>query len=242
MWPNDADGNAIRAALGSMLEKAGYTVVVPGAYEDGTTDYSSQIARFKAERCEIFNTFPLPPDFAVFWQQAAQQGYTRIVKIAQIAKTGIFPSQVEALGELGYNLSTGLPWGPTWPYRSAVLGMTNKQMADAYTKATGKYWNWQIGHTATLFDLGLAALRKSGNPKNKAAVSRAFRTLAVDTPLGRIDFRKGPIPGTVVNTPIIGGQWIKPRPGSKYKIEVVMTSNAGDPKVPIKAKLKPYNA
>ena len=60
--------------------------------------------------------------------------------------------------------------------------------------------------------------------------------------IGRIDFRKGPIPGTVVNTPIIGGQWIKPRPGSKYKIEVVMTSNAGDPKVPIEAKLKPYNA
>ena len=32
MWPNDADGNAIRAALGPLLEKAGYTIIDPGAY------------------------------------------------------------------------------------------------------------------------------------------------------------------------------------------------------------------
>src|SRR5581483_4631394 len=39
MWPNDADGNAIRASLGPALEKAGYTIVDPGAYQDGTNDY-----------------------------------------------------------------------------------------------------------------------------------------------------------------------------------------------------------
>src|SRR5690349_5398268 len=47
MWPNDADGNAIRAALGPLLEKDGYTIVDPGAYQDGTNDYSAQIAKFK---------------------------------------------------------------------------------------------------------------------------------------------------------------------------------------------------
>ena len=99
MWPNDADGNAIRAALGPLLKKAGYTIVDPGAYQDGTNDYSSQIATFKKHNCEIFNTFPIPPDFATFWRQAAQQGYTQMVKIAQIAKTGLFQSQVDALGE-----------------------------------------------------------------------------------------------------------------------------------------------
>jgi branched-chain amino acid transport system substrate-binding protein len=34
MWPNDADGNAIRMALGPLLQKAGYTIVDPGAYAD----------------------------------------------------------------------------------------------------------------------------------------------------------------------------------------------------------------
>jgi len=40
MWPNDADGNAIRTALGPALTKEGYTIVDPGAYQDGPNDYS----------------------------------------------------------------------------------------------------------------------------------------------------------------------------------------------------------
>ena len=56
---------------------------------------------FKQENCQIFNTFPIPPDFTTFWRQAAQQGYTKMVKIAQIAKTGLFASQVEAVGPAG---------------------------------------------------------------------------------------------------------------------------------------------
>ena len=44
MWPNDADGNVIRPNLGPTLTKAGYTVIDPGAYTDGTNDFSAQIA------------------------------------------------------------------------------------------------------------------------------------------------------------------------------------------------------
>src|SRR5207302_891789 len=75
LYPNDADGNAVRGALAPLLAKAGFTIVDPGPYEDGTTDFSAQITKFKTENCQIFNTFPLPPDFATFWRQATQQGY-----------------------------------------------------------------------------------------------------------------------------------------------------------------------
>ena len=67
--------------LAPALAKDGFTIVDAGPYEDGTTDYSAQIALFKKEKCEIFNSFPIPPDFAAFWRQAAQQGYTKMVKI-----------------------------------------------------------------------------------------------------------------------------------------------------------------
>ncbi len=107
LMPNDADGNALRTIFKPILEKAGFTVIDPGGYEDGTTDYSAQITKFKAENCEIFTTGPIPPDFAVFWRQAAQQGYTRMVKIAQIAKTGLFPSQIESLGLVGTEAGDG---------------------------------------------------------------------------------------------------------------------------------------
>ena len=103
MWPNDSDGNAIRGALGPLLKKAGYTIVDPGAYTDGTNDYSSQISKFKSANCEIFNTFPIPPDFATFWRQAAQQGYKP--KIVQIAKTGLFPSQISSFGKIGVDIA-----------------------------------------------------------------------------------------------------------------------------------------
>ncbi len=241
LLPNDADGNAIREHMVPLIAKAGFTTIDAGPYEDGTTDFSAQIAKFKAENCEIFNTFPIPPDFAVFWRQAAQQGYTRMVKIAQIAKTGLFPSQVEVLGSLGYNLATGIYWGPTFPYRSSLTGLTSPELTRDYEKATGRQWNQQVGMSLALFDGGFAALKQSSNPKSKAAVVKALSTLKDTTLVGPIDFSKGPVPNCYP-TPIIGSQWIKAKPGSKYKLGLVVVDNADDRRVPVAAKLKPYNA
>jgi branched-chain amino acid transport system substrate-binding protein len=242
MWPNDADGNAIRASLGPALKKAGYTIVDPGAYQDGTNDYSAQIAKFKAENCQIFNTFPIPPDFATFWKQAANQGYTKMVKIAQIAKTGLFPSQVAAVGSLGPGLASAAYWTPHFPYRSSLTGMSSKQIGDGYTKATGKQWNQQLGSSAALLDVGVAALKASGNPKDKNAVAKAMLHLKVETPNGVLHWGVGgtrnPVP-PVVATPIIGGQWV--RSTGKFPLDFVLCEHSTDPHVPIQARLKPYH-
>jgi branched-chain amino acid transport system substrate-binding protein len=241
LYPNDADGNGIRNHLAPALAKAGFTIVDPGGYEDGTTDFSSQIAKFKAENCEIFNTFPIPPDFATFWRQAAQQGYTRMVKIAQIAKTGLFPSQVEALGSLGPGLATACYWHKDFPYKSPLTGLASKEIAEGYEKASGKQWTQQLGATMSLFDAGIAALQASGDPLNKAGVAKAISTLKAPTTVGVIDFTKGPAPNCV-NTDIIGSQWVKAKPGGKFKLDMVITENANDKNVPVQAQLQPYNA
>ena len=245
MYPNDADGNAIRAVLAPLLKSAGYTVIDPGPYEDGTNDYSAQISRFILEDCQIFNTFPIPPDFATFWRQAAQQGYTKHVKIGQIAKTGLFPSQVSALGALGNGLASGVYWHPTWPYKSSLTGMTCKQLADGYESSSGKQWNQQIGASLSLFDVAAALLKASGDPKNKVKVAGTMKTLAVDTPVGHLDWTKPaslgpgapPIPN-VVSTPIIGGQW---KQGvSKWPVDFVICENSSDTNVPVASTLQPY--
>jgi branched-chain amino acid transport system substrate-binding protein len=236
MWPNDADGNAIRGALGPLLTTAGYTIVDPGAYTDGTNDYSSQIAKFKSENCEIFNTFPIPPDFATFWQQAAQQGYKP--KIAQIAKTGLFPSQVQSLGAIGVNLAGGAYWTPTFPYKSPLTGVTSKQLGDGYQSTIGKQWNQQLGPSLALFDVAAAVLTASGNPKDKKAVAKAMGSLSVDTPVGHLDWSKGPV-ANVVATPILGGQWVA---GSgAYPLDFVLCENSSDANVPVAAKLTAYS-
>ena len=241
LYPNDADGNAIRMNLAPALTKAGFTIVDPGPYEDGTTDFSSQIQQFKQAGVEIINTFPIPPDFATFWRQAAQQGLAKRIKIVETGKTGLFASQIEALGSLGIKMTAGSPWTPAFPYSSPLTGLSSKQLADGYQDATGRQWTLQIGQTMALFDAGIAALKASGNPNSKADVAAALSRLKVSTTIGELDWTKGPVPNCVTG-PIIGIQWEKAAADSKFKVDAVVVDNADDPNVPLGSKLVAYNA
>jgi branched-chain amino acid transport system substrate-binding protein len=240
MYPNDADGNAVRAVLAPELVKAGFTIVDPGAYETGTTDYSSQIALFKKEGVEIFNTFPIPPDFAAFWRQAAQQGLHKQIKIVQTAKTGLFPSDIEALGNLGVNISSAAYWHKAFPYKSSLTGQSGTELADGYEAESGKQWTQQLGATLSLLDAGVEALKASKDPKSKAEVAKAISTLKTTTIGGAVDFTSGPVPN-VAHGPIIGTQWVKSADG-KHMFDYVVTDNATDPNVVVAAKLLQYNS
>jgi len=239
MDPADADGMAIREHLDPALSKAGYTIVDPGPYQDGTTDYSSQISQFKAAGCELYNTFPIPPDFIAFWRQAAQQGLTRQMKIVQTAKFGLFPSDVEALGSLGHNLLSSAYWHKTFPYASPITGISSAKLASGYEASSGKQWQQQLGASQSLFDAGIAALGQATDPKDKAAVAKAMSTLNVTTTVGKVDFTKGPVPN-VATTVLINAQWVKAVSGP-YKLDYLVIENAADPNVPVTHKMRPYH-
>lgn len=239
MYPNDADGNAVRALLAPKLAEAGYEIFDPGAYETGTSDYSSQIAFFKDAGVEIFNTFPIPPDFAAFWRQAAQQGLHRQIKICQMAKTGLFPSDIEALGSLGDGLASAAYWHKDFPYISPVTGQTGTDLADGYEAATGRQWTQQLGASLSLIDVGMAALAASNTPTDKAAVAEAIAGLKTDTIGGVVDFTSGPVPN-VATGPIVGTQWVASE--GPHQFDYVITENATDANVPVTATLKPYGS
>jgi branched-chain amino acid transport system substrate-binding protein len=238
LYPNDADGNAIRQSLIPLLEKAGFKVIDAGAYNDGLNDFSAQIAKFKAAKAQILNTFPLPPDFATFWRQAIQQGYRPV--IAQIAKTGLFPSQVQALGNLGPGLATAAFWHPVFPYSSSLTHLDGKQIQAGY-EGTGKQWTQVLGTGLALFDVAVAAIKHAPKPKDKVGLANSISTLKVDTPVGHLDWTKGPVKN-VVDTIIPGAQWFKAPAGSKFPLQLLMTEHADDPKVPIQAKLKKFTS
>ncbi|UIK01952.1 ABC transporter substrate-binding protein (plasmid) [Rhizobium leguminosarum] len=240
MYPNDADGNAIRTHLAPALAKAGFTIVDPGAYETGTTDFTAQIALFRQEGVEIFNSFPIPPDFAAFWRRAAQQGLTQQIKICQIAKTGLFPSDIEALGDLGLNIGSAAYWHKAFPYKSTLTGVSGTELADGYETASGKQWTQQLGASLALLDAGFDALKASTDVKSKEAVAEAISTLKTTTIAGKVDFTSGPV-ANVSPGPIIGTQWVKAAEGSKFALDYVVTENATDPNVPVGAKLTAYN-
>lgn len=239
LLPADADGNAIRAMLIPSLQKAGFTVVDAGPYQNGLTDFSAQIALFRKEGIEIFNTFPFPPDFAVFWRQAAQRGLAKQVKIVQLAKAGLFPAELEAMGQLGDGLHAGAYWHRGFPFSSPATGMTSMQLADGYEKASGKTWNQQIGATASLFDAAIATVRSAADPKDRASLAQAMSRLKTETAVGLVDFTTGPV-ANCATTGLVGVQWVRGKGGvNKFGLEIV--SNADNPKVQLTAAMKPYH-
>lgn len=236
LLPADADGNAIRGLLIPALQKNGFSVVDAGPYQNGITDFSAQIATFRKEGIEIFNTFPFPPDFAVFWRQAAQRGLAQQLKIVQLAKVGLFAAELEALGALGNGLHAGAYWHRSFPFQSPATGMSCAQLADSYEKASGKPWTQQIGATASLFDAALAALRSSTNPADRGALAAAMSRLKAPTAVGDIDFTAGPVPNCAT-TGLVGVQWTRAANG-RFSLGIV--ANADHPKVPLTAQMTAY--
>jgi branched-chain amino acid transport system substrate-binding protein len=45
----------------------------------------------------------------------------------------------------------------------------------------------------------------------------------------------------VATTVLLGTQWIKAAPGSKFKLDYVITENAADKNVPVTHKLQPFS-
>ena len=95
--PTAMPGAIRNSAFRSRSPEAGYTLVDPGRYQPLSDDFSAQISAFKDAGCEIVTGNMIPPDFANFWSQSAQQGFNP--KIVTIGKALLFPSVIESLGE-----------------------------------------------------------------------------------------------------------------------------------------------
>lgn len=237
LLPNDADGNAIRSALIPALEASGFEVFDAGPYENRASDFSNQIRYFRENGVEIVNSFPFPPDFPVFWRQAAQLGLAQNLRIMQVAKAGLFPAEMTALGQLGYGVATGAYWHKDFPTTSPALKLTSAELAAGFEARLGKQWTQQPGAVAALFDVALAALQAAGNPKDKASVAAAIGGVTTETAVGTIDFANGPVPG-IASAPLAGAQWV--RSDGPYDVELMITANALAPGVPLTADLQPY--
>jgi ABC-type branched-subunit amino acid transport system substrate-binding protein len=213
LWPNDADGGAFRdptTGYTPFATAAGYTIVDPGAYENGNQDFTSIIQKFKDQDVQIIAGVPIPPDFVTFWTQAAQQGFHP--KVATIGKALFFPATVPSIpNDLGAGLAFTTWWGPTFPYKSSFDGTTPKQWIENFAASpmsAGLTWNQATSQNESLFELASAAIKASGNPHDKAALNKSIDGLNMMTLAGQIDFTSGPFPG-VATIPTALGQWQK---------------------------------
>ena len=60
--------------------------------------------------CEILSGVFIPPDFVNFWKQSYQQGFKPVA--ATVGKALLFPAEMEAIGRIGYGLTTECWWSP----------------------------------------------------------------------------------------------------------------------------------
>uniref|UniRef100_UPI003F493E4B ABC transporter substrate-binding protein n=1 Tax=Nonomuraea bangladeshensis TaxID=404385 RepID=UPI003F493E4B len=236
LFPNDADGKAWSETFPGLVKGQGHTITDPGLYTTQSQDFSSQIATYKKAGTEILTGVPIPPDFTTFWKQAKQQDYAP--KIATIGKALLFPSSVEALGDLGDNLGTEVWWSPAYPFTSSLTGQSAKDLAAAYEKALGKQWTQPIGFSHALFEVTAAAVTKAGTT-DKQAVANALKSLKVSTVVGNLDWTSGPVPN-VAKTPLAGGQWRKAT-GTTHPYDLVIVSNAVDSTIPVAGKPAPLH-
>lgn len=234
LFPNDADGNAwgdAETGLPKALAAAGYTLVDPGRYQPLTDDFSHYISAFREAGCRIVTGNMIPPDFATFWSQAAQQGFSP--QVVTIGKALLFPSVVESLGERGDGLTTEVWWSPAHPFSSSLTGASAGELAAAYMSATGRPWTQPIGFKHALFEVVADVIRRCADPEDPEAIRDAIVATDLDTIVGKVNWAKGPIEN-VTKTPLVAGQWQKE--GDRFELRIVANSTA--PMIPLTGELK----
>ena len=234
LFPNDADGNAWGDAglgLPPALSAAGYELTDPGRYQPLSDDFSNQIAAFRDAGCELVTGVMIPPDFATFWAQAAQQGFTP--KVATIGKAILFPSVVESLGERGDGLTSEVWWSPNHPFSSSLTQASAKDLADGFTAATGRPWTQPIGFKHALFEVAADVIGRAEDLDDPEAITAAIAATNLDTIVGNVNWSTGPVPN-VSKTPLVGGQW--QRDGDTLDLKIV--ANAQQPDIATTGELK----
>ncbi len=237
VFANDADGNAWgdpKLGFPGPLAAAGYKLVDPGRYEPLTNDFSAQISAFKQAGVEIVTGVMIPPDFATFWSQCAQQGFKP--KVVTVGKALLFPSSVEALGDRGDGLTSEIWWSPNHPFKSSLTGQTTKELCDAYTAGTGRPWTQPLGFAHALFELAFDVIKRSKDLNDPEAILAAIGETELETIIGPISWKGGPNNPVknVCKTPLVGGQWTKTDKG----LELIITNNPQHPQIPLGGKMR----
>ncbi|PYN83204.1 MAG: branched-chain amino acid ABC transporter substrate-binding protein [Candidatus Rokuibacteriota bacterium] len=223
-----------RTGLPGGMAQYGYREVPAGFFKMATDEFTNQVSAFKNAGAEIVSGLVLPSHWATFWNQAAQAAYRP--QVCTMAAAFLFASAITSLGPRGDGMSTEVWWTPKFPYKSSITGQTCRELANEWENATGKQWTQPIGYAHAIWEVGLAALASSGDPKNKEAVRTAIANLSVDTIVGPVRFKDSPVKNVSI-TSMAGGQWRKTK-GGRFPFELLIVYNATAPQIPIEAELK----
>ena len=214
LYPNNANGieySDMSNGIPPLLDELGYSYVLPDLYPPGAEDFTAQISTFKREGCEMLMGSGVTPEFANFFNQAVQQGFTPPLMSNGIAL--LFPSAPEAIGPTAENLICEIAFHPTLPYTSPLTGQTAAELCSEYEEATGNQWTG-ILNAIRLYEWTIDVFQRAENVEDKASIMEAVKATNIDSVAYPMDFtlplgdKQRPHPNVFI-APVLAGQWQK---------------------------------
>jgi branched-chain amino acid transport system substrate-binding protein len=233
LWANDDDGRTFAQVMPPVLEKGGLKVVDPGRFDLPASNFTTEISAFKAADAELVFTVIPGPDFTVFWNQCAQQGFQP--KVLTAGKVGEFPQGVYPYGKRAINFTNEMWWSKYHPYHSSITGQSSMQYAMQYEREAKQQASMALGFRHSLLEVPIDALKRTKTLDDPASIRDAVRDTTFHTIVGPIDFRTGPFPNCS-ETKLVVGQW---REGKKWPLEMVIVDNTYARNIPVQSTPEP---
>jgi branched-chain amino acid transport system substrate-binding protein len=232
LYPNDADGNAIRESRAGSGQ-GGFTIE-PALMKTAQSTIRPR-SRSSRQRNADFNTFRSRWTSLRFTPDSrATPRWSRSPRSPRPGSS--LRSDITRQSWLQPAERTYLPPPPINPAHGS-----RDELADGYVEGPRKVM-WRRRAMAAVADAAGVSLQNLYKVfGSKAALAKAMSTLKTVTIDGPIDFTSGPVPN-VSPGPILGTQWVKAPTGSRFPLDYPVTENATDPNVPIQAKLRRFTA
>lgn len=213
---NDGEGVEIATFIQNFAAAKGYKIVDPGRYTIGAEDYSQFVSTFAQAECDIILGVMNTRDFSCFWRQCRNSGYAP--KMCTVAKSCLFSSDVEELGELANGLITEVWWNRDFPYDSSITGWSSAQLADDYLESYDPSLTMApatVGYKHANVEILYDVLKRAGS-LNLPAINAAAAATALDTVVGHVSFNGDHV--SVMSC--VTGQWVMNEDGT-YRQEIV---------------------
>ena len=130
LFANDADGNAWHTVFVQRARADGYTVIDPGQYPPGNSDFAGIAARFLESGVDVLIGTNLPPDFMNAMSAFKKAGLQ--IGCITMGKCCLMVSDTSALGEAAVGIMSEIWWDDSNNYRSDLTGLTASEIGQRY--------------------------------------------------------------------------------------------------------------
>jgi branched-chain amino acid transport system substrate-binding protein len=228
---SSVDGTGMAQFITQKAPDRGYTIVDPGRFPQGTTDYTSIISKIQSEGCDILVASLITPELVTMWNQFQQLGFKP--KIAVLSKGMHLSADVKALGPTAAGNCIETQWSPEFPFKSSLLGMTAAELSKDFVDNVKQAPDVTIGWDYSLFDVIYDVLTRAQSVNNET-IRQAFAATDLNCIYGHITFQENHV-GYV---PICFGQWVPdPTAISGYRKALIAANHV--PEVKITEQLLP---